>query len=85
MSTKSLTIAIAQIAPVWLNRSATTAKIAAYIQEAAEQQAQLVVFGEGLLPGYPFWIERTNGAIFNSPVQKELHAHYLRNSVQIEA
>ena len=44
-----------------------------------------MVFGEGLLPGYPFWIERTNGAKFDSPVQKEIHAHYLANAVQIEA
>jgi nitrilase len=44
-----------------------------------------VVFGEGVLPGYPFWLERTHGAEFNSPVQKEIHAHYLANAVQVEA
>ena len=38
-----------------------------------------------MLPGYPFWLGLTNGAEFNSTVQKELHAHYLRNSIQIEA
>lgn len=37
------------------------------------------------MPGYPFWIEGTNGAEFNSTLQKELYAHYLENSVQIEA
>jgi nitrilase len=80
-----LTIGIAQIAPVWLNREATTEKIMKYIDIAADQDCNLVVFGEGLLPGYPFWIERTNGAIFNSPIQKEFFAHYLSNAVQIEA
>jgi nitrilase len=44
-----------------------------------------VVFGEGLLPGYPFWLELTGGAVFNSQMQKEMHAHYIRNSVQVEA
>ena len=37
------------------------------------------------MPGYPFWIERTDGARFNSPVQKEIHAHYMDQAVQIEA
>jgi len=52
---------------------------------AKEAGCQLVAFGEALLPGYPFWIELTNGAKFNSPVQKEIHAHYMDQAVQIEA
>jgi nitrilase len=80
-----LTVGIAQIAPVWLNRKQTTEKIMQYIQKAADSDCDMVVFGEGLLPGYPFWIERTNGAAFNSPMQKEIHAHYLSHAVQIEA
>ena len=80
-----LTVGIAQISPVWLNRELTTVKILEYIQNAADRKCNLVVFGEGLLPGYPFWIERTHGAKFNSPLQKEIHAHYLDNAVQIEA
>lgn len=80
-----LNIAIAQIAPVWLNRSATMEKILSYVSQAADAKAELVVFGEGLLPGYPFWLDLTGGAEFNSDVQKEIHAHYLNNAVQIEA
>ena len=76
---------MAQIAPVWLDREQTLVKILEYTQKAAEGGCDLVVFGEGLLPGYPFWIERTHGAAFNSPVQKEIHAHYLANAVQVEA
>jgi nitrilase len=83
--TDLLTVGIAQIAPIWLNRDQTTEKIMEYIRKAAHRKCDLVVFGEGLLPGYPFWIERTNGAVFNSPMQKEIHAHYLSNAVQIEA
>ena len=55
------------------------------MQSAADADCQLVAFGEALLPGYPFWIERTDGARFNSPVQKEIHAHYLDQAVQVEA
>ena len=82
---KELVVAIAQIAPVWLNREQTAVKIIDYIHQAAAKGGQLVVFGEALLPGYPFWIELTDGATFNSPIQKALHAHYLENGVQIEA
>ena len=80
-----LTVGIAQISPVWLNRNRTLEKIIEHVTTAANQDCQLVVFGEALLPGYPFWIEHTDGARFNSPVQKEIHAHYLQNAVQIEA
>ena len=80
-----LTVALAQISPVWLNRIATLDKILSSVNEAADKQAQLVVFGESLLPGYPFWLERTGGAEFNSPKQKEFHALYLDQAVNIEA
>ena len=76
---------MAQIAPVWLNKSATIDRIKEYIIKAAKDNCELVVFGEALLPGYPFWVSMTNGAQFDSKVQKEIHAHYIKNSVQIEA
>ena len=81
----TLTVGLAQIAPVWLNREQTLAKIIEYVHTAARADCNLLTFGEGLLPGYPFWIERTGGATFNSPMQKEIYAHYLVNAVQIEA
>ncbi len=80
-----LTIGLSQIAPVWLNRAATLEKVCTAIAEAAEAGCKLVAFGEALVPGYPKWIEMTNGAEFNSPVQKRLHAHYVDQAVQIEA
>ncbi|WP_340199795.1 carbon-nitrogen hydrolase family protein [Ascidiimonas sp. W6] len=82
--TTSLTIGMAQIAPVWLQKTETLLKIKDAITEAANNKAELVVFGEALLPGYPFWISITEGAKFNSKIQKELHAHYARNAVVIE-
>ena len=56
---KQLTVALAQLAPVWLDREQTLEKILAAVDEAAQENAQLVCFGESLLPGYPFWLERT--------------------------
>ena len=80
-----LKIGMAQIAPVWLNKTKTIEKIKDYIKKAGAEQCDLIVFGEGLLPGYPFWLSLTHGSKFNSTVQKEIHAHYIRNAIQIES
>lgn len=80
----TLHIALAQIAPIWLNRDKTLEKVLEYAAQAANERSELVVFGEALLPGYPFWIDRTNGAAFNSTVQKEIHAHYMDQAVSVE-
>jgi nitrilase len=77
-------VALAQMAPVWLNRSATLDKIKTQVEKAAVGGAHLVVFGEALLPGYPFWPELTNGAVFDSPVQKDFFAHYVDNAVNLD-
>jgi len=74
---------LAQIAPAWLQREATLEKILARLEQAADQDAQLAVFGEALLPGYPFWPELTDGARFDSADQKELFAHYAQQAVDI--
>ncbi|GMN09904.1 carbon-nitrogen hydrolase family protein [Croceitalea sp. MTPC9] len=79
-----LNVALAQIAPVWLDKKATIAKVETAIIEAAENGSELVVFGEALLPGYPFWLAYTDGAAWDLKVNKEMHAHYVRNSIQIE-
>lgn len=84
MSKHTLKVAIAQVAPIWLDKEATLEKIHSQIHQAADQKVELLVFGEGLLPGYPFWIGLTDGARFDEPIQKELHAHYLRNAACIE-
>src|SRR5262245_13657575 len=77
-------IAAAQLAPVFLDREATLAKVVAGIRRAAEQGASLVAFGETLVPGYPAWICMTDGARFNAPDQKALHAKYLEQAVTLE-
>ena len=79
-----LKVALAQISPVWLDKKQTIQKIKNTIEDASKEKAELIVFGEALLPGYPFWIGLTNGAAWNSSVQKEIHAHYVQNSITIE-
>ncbi len=80
-----ITVALAQIAPVWLDRAATLTRIEARISEAGAAGADLVCFGESLLPGYPFWLSLTHGARFDDRMQKEIYAHYVRQAVDIEA
>ncbi|MEE4245324.1 MAG: carbon-nitrogen hydrolase family protein [Kangiellaceae bacterium] len=80
-----LNVALAQIEPVWLNRTKTIEKMLLYIEQAAGQHAHLVVFGEGLLPGYPFWLSITNGATFEDHWQKQMYAWYQQQAVDISA
>ncbi|QXP50627.1 MULTISPECIES: carbon-nitrogen hydrolase family protein [unclassified Cellulophaga] len=80
-----LKVALAQISPVWLDKEATLKKIESSIAEAAAQKTELIVFGEALLPGYPFWLALTEGASWDLKVNKEIHAHYVRNAIQVEA
>lgn len=79
-----LKVALAQIAPVWLNKEMTLKKVLEAMKEAAQENCELIVFGEGLVPGYPFWLALTGGAEWNTEVNKELHAHYVRNAICIE-
>jgi nitrilase len=79
-----LKIALAQISPVWLDKAATLAKVKTSILEAAKADAELIVFGEGLVPGYPWWLSITQASAWDDRIQKEIHAHYARNALQIE-
>ena len=82
-ATAPLQVALAQISPLWLDRDATLEKVTEYVELAGKQSNQLVAFGEGLVPGYPFWPELTDGARFDSAVQKDLFAHYSAQAVDI--
>ena len=70
-----------QAAPVFLNREATMEKACRLIQEAAEHGANLIVFPESFIPGYPIWhwwfVRRAY------PPIKRLFARLFKNSVDI--
>ena len=76
-------VAIAQIAPVFLDRAKTIEKIAEQVCRAGEAKCRLVAFGESLAPAYPLWLSKTDGAEFESDIQKQLHARYVAEAVQI--
>ncbi len=79
-----LHVALAQISPVWFQKEKTLEKVKQSILEAATNKAELIVFGEGLVPGYPFWLALTDGAAWNKTINKEFHAHYIKNAITIE-
>ena len=79
-----LVVGLAQLAPVWLDKKSTLKKIVGAVHDAGKNGIDLLVFGEGFVPGYPFWIGLTPATEFDSPMQKELHAHYAANAVNID-
>jgi nitrilase len=81
----TLEIAMVQISPVWLKRDETLVKVVAALHEAADTGAQFIVFGgEVLVPGYVYWTQRTDGARFGDPEQKNMHRLYVEQAVCIE-
>jgi nitrilase len=53
---KSFKIAAVQAAPVFMDLGATIDKARELIEEAAGQGADLIVFPEAFLPGFPVWV-----------------------------
>lgn len=52
-------LALVQKSPVFLDTTKSVAKAIKYIHEAAKNAADIIVFGEGWLSGYPAWIDHT--------------------------
>ncbi|MCA1676336.1 MAG: carbon-nitrogen hydrolase family protein, partial [Actinobacteria bacterium] len=76
-------IAAAQGHPAWLDAGATTKKIIAFLEEASAEAIELLAFPETFLGGYPFWVEKTDGARFNHELQKAAYGYYLDAAVEI--
>ena len=61
-----------QIAPVFLNSQKTWIKLADFIREAHDKGANLVTWGESLIPGYPFWLGASGAAKWDNADQKSV-------------
>ena len=77
-------IAAAQTAPAWGNPAATAEIATDWIAKAANEDIELLAFGETFLSGYPFWVGSTDGAQWDDPDQKEAYAAYLDAAVSLE-
>src|SRR5271156_5986642 len=81
---KHVTVAIAQFAPVYLDKRASLAKALDLIQRAAKREARLIAFGETWLPGYPAWLDVCPGAaLWENPSAKEVFARLRNNSISV--
>lgn len=78
-------VAISQSSPIWMNKTASLEKAESEIEKAATEKADLIVFGEGFVPGYPFWVSFTNGAEFDSKLQKDMFSIYFQNAVNVDS
>lgn len=75
-------LAVVQKAPVFLDREQTVALAAATVEEAVEQGAELIVFTEAFIAGYPTWVWRLRpGGDWGS--SEALHERLLENAVNL--
>ncbi len=78
---KIVKVASAQISPVFLNKEETVKKACENIYKAGKEGAELIVFPEAFVSGYPDWvwlIPNSKGAILN-----ELYLKLVENAVSI--
>ena len=77
-------IAIVQKPPVFMEKHKTIKLAVSTVEEAATNGAELVVFTEAFIPGYPTWIWRLRpGGDWN--LSEELHEKLLNNAVVMQS
>jgi nitrilase len=74
-------VALAQVAPVFLDRTATLEKACELMVDAGHAGARLIVFPAAFIPGYPEWIWSIPPG--EEPLLNELYRHLLANAVSI--
>ncbi|WP_019670138.1 carbon-nitrogen hydrolase family protein [Eudoraea adriatica] len=78
---KTIKVASAQLSPIFLNKEETVEKACAAISEAGKNGADLVVFPEAFISGYPDWvwlIPNSKGAELN-----ELYLKLVESAVSV--
>jgi nitrilase len=77
-------VAVVQKAPVVLNRGASVARAVELLEQAASQGAEMIVFTEAFIPGYPAWIWRLRpGSDWGT--NEALHKRLLEHAVDLES
>lgn len=84
MTSETLPVAVIQAPPVFLNREESLKKAVRLAEDAADRGAQLVVFPETWLPGYPVWLDfAPEAALWDHPPSQALHRVLMANAVEI--
>lgn len=76
-------IAVVQSPPVFLERTATIEKAATLVSEAAAEGAELVIFPETFIPGYPIWMWRLRPGA-DMALTNELYGRLFENAVDLQ-
>jgi nitrilase len=82
---QALRVALVQAPPVFLHLAGCVTRAEALLREAAGAGAELVVFPETWLPGYPVWLDEAPGAaLWDHAPTKHLHRCLLDNSPRLD-
>ena len=79
-SEETMTVAAVQATPTFLDLDATVQQVITRTEEAATNGADLVVFPEAFVPGYPDWVWRTTP--WSGP-SSSLYERLVRNAVTV--
>jgi nitrilase len=81
---QTLKVALAQFAPVYLDKVASLSRAIEIVQDAKRRGAELVAFGETWLPGYPAWLDACPSvALWEHLPTKQVFARLRQNRVTI--
>jgi nitrilase len=76
-------VAVLQTPPVLLNRERTIEKAVALVGEVAAEGAELVIFPETFIPGYPIWMWRLRPG-GDMSLTNELYGRLFENAIDLE-
>ncbi|RMG85958.1 MAG: carbon-nitrogen hydrolase family protein [Bacteroidetes bacterium] len=84
MKHPTLRVAIIQEGPVYLNLRQSMEKAEILVGEAVSQQAELIVFGETWLSGYPAWLDYCPDiALWGHEPTKSVFARMYQNAIAV--
>lgn len=77
-------VAVVQIPPVFMNKQKTIEVVVNIVKQAAENGAELIIFSETFIPGYPTWIWRLRPG-GDWALSEALHECLLNNAVDVSS
>ncbi|MEM9797138.1 MAG: carbon-nitrogen hydrolase family protein [Pseudomonadota bacterium] len=78
-SAGAMRLAILQVAPIWLDAWATWDKLKSMARKAVTDGAEVLCWGESLVPGYPNWT-----TVDDTERQQSLYARYWDNAATLD-